>query len=189
MVKGKQEAGTKQTRLLELINLKSVEKREKGFTLASGIMSNLYVDLRKVSLDPEGINLIGSLVLEKIRELAPEVEFIGGLETGSIPILTAVSLLSQNDPKPLRAFWVRKKQKDHGLQNTIEGNLEAGAQVVIVDDTVTTGGSSFQAVSAVNDFGASVAQAIAIVDRGAKSNFERAGIPYFSFFSEKDLSK
>ena len=178
-----------EARLLQLIMEKAVEEKAEGFILASGIRTNLYVDLRKISLDPEGSNLVGTLILSKIRELAPDADAVGGLETGSIPISTSIALLSRNDKKPLNAFWVRKKLKDHGLQNLIEGNLKRGARVVIVDDVITTGGSSFQAAEAVNNFGAKVVQAITIVDRGATENFKKAGIPYFSFFSEKDLQK
>ena len=185
----KQEMQSKETRLLELINEKAVERKAEGFTLVSGIKTNLYVDLRKISLDPEGINLVGSLMLAKIGELAPEADCVGGLETGSIPISTAIALLSNNDPRPLNAFWVRKKLKDHGMQNLIEGNISKGSKTVIVDDVVTTGGSSFQAADAVKNFGAKVVQAIAVVDRGAADNFKKAGIPYFAFFSEKDLEK
>ena len=179
----------KENRLLQLIVKRAVEKKAEGFTLASGLITNLYIDLRRITLDPEGINLIGSLVLAKIRELAPAANYVGGLETGSIPISAAVALLSQNDPNPLSAFWVRKKQKDHGMQNLIEGNLEKGTNAVIVDDVVTTGGSTFQAASAVKGFGANVVHAIAVVDRGASENFRREGIPYYAFFSEKDLLK
>jgi len=184
-----EELESKKKRLLDLIIEKAVEKKVEGFILASGVKSNLYVDLRKISLDPEGINLIGSVVLSKIRELAPVASHVGGLETGSIPISTAVALLSEKDPKPIAAFWVRKKQKDHGTQSLVEGSIKKDAKVVIVDDVITTGGSSLQAASAVKDFGATVVQAIAIVDRGATDNFRKAGIPYYSFFSEKDLSK
>jgi orotate phosphoribosyltransferase len=178
-----------EARLLELIMEKAVEKKAEGFTLVSGIRTNLYVDLRKISLDPEGSNLVGSLILAKIRELAPDADCVGGLETGSIPISTAIALLSRKDKKPLNAFWVRKKLKDHGMQNLVEGNLKKGSKVVIVDDVITTGGSSFQAAEAVKNFGATVVQAITIVDRGATENFRKAGIPYFAFFSEKDLQK
>ncbi len=184
----KEEMGSKEKRLLEIIIRKAVEIKSEGFTLASGIKSNLYIDLRKVSLDPEGISLVGSLILAKIRELAPEASHVGGLETGSIPIATAVALLSEKDTKPLSGFWVRKKLKDHGMQNLIEGNLVKGSKVVIVDDVITTGGSSFQAVDAVMEHGAHVVQVITIVDRGARENFHNAGIPYFAFFSEKDLT-
>ena len=185
----KVEMQSKEKRLLEIIIQKGVEKKAEGFVLVSGIKSNLYIDLRKVSLDPEGSNLIASLILAKIKEISPDAGFIGGLETGSIPISTAVSMLSNNDPKPLNAFWVRKKLKDHGMQNLIEGNIEKGGKVVIVDDVITTGGSSFQAANAVKDFGAKVIQVITLVDRGATENFRKAGIPYFAFFSEKDLDK
>jgi orotate phosphoribosyltransferase len=179
----------KQKRLLELIIRKAVEKRGAGFVLASGIKTSLYVDLRRVTLDPEGINLIGSLVLKKIGEIAPAADCVGGLETGSIPISTALALLSLNERTPLSAFWVRKKQKDHGMQNLIEGNISKKSIVVLVDDVITTGGSTLQAASAVKEFGAKIAYAIGIVDRGAAENFEKAGIPYFAFFSEKDLVK
>lgn len=175
--------------LLKLIVSRCVEVRESGFTLASGLVSNLYVDLRRLTQDPQGINLIGKLVLNKICEIAPEAEYVGGLETGSIPIATSVALLSYGQQKHLGAFWVRKKLKDHGMQNLIEGNIAKGKSVVIVDDTITTGGSSLQAVDAVRDFGAIVAYAIGIVDRGASDNFRRAGIPYYAFFSESDLRK
>jgi orotate phosphoribosyltransferase len=173
--------------LKKMIVSRAVEIRETAFTLASGKTSNVYIDLRRLTQDPKGINLIGGLVLQKIEELSPEARFVGGLETSAIPISTAVALLSLKGGKGLRAFWVRKKQKDHGMQNTIEGNLEKGAKVVIVDDTVTTGGSSLQAADAVREFGARVVQAIAIVDRGAKENFAKVRIPYFTFFRDTEL--
>jgi orotate phosphoribosyltransferase len=177
-----------ETRLLDLIRAKGVENTSEGFTLASGMRTNLYVDLRKINLDPEGVNLVGAITLQKIRELAPQATHVGGLETGSIPISTAVTLLS-NSGHPLSGFWVRKQTKDHGLKNLIEGNLTKGANTVIVDDVVTTGGSSLQAVKAVREFGAKVVQVLAIVDRGAAENFRKEGIPYFAFFVEKDIAK
>jgi orotate phosphoribosyltransferase len=174
-------------RLKQLIVSRAVETRSEGFVLASGIRSNLYIDLRKITQDPEGINLIGNLVLGKINEVSPEAEFVGGMEAGAIPISTAVCLLSRRQDRPLGAFWVRKKQKDHGLQNTIEGNLAKGSKVVILEDTATTGGSSLQAAEEVKKYGARVVQAIAVVDRGAKKNFEKANIPFLALFTEADL--
>jgi orotate phosphoribosyltransferase len=174
-------------RLRELIISRAIEKRSEEILLASGLKSHLYVDLRRITQDPEGINLVGELVLSRVRELAPDAEFIGGLETSSIPISTAVCLKSLGQEQTLRAFWVRKRVKDHGLQNLIEGNLTPKGKVVIVDDTVTTGGSSLQAAESVKQFGAIIVQAIAIVDRGAEESFKKAGIPFFAFLSEKDL--
>lgn len=174
-------------KLKQLIVSGAIETRKEEFVLASGLRSNLYVDLRRITQDPEGINLIGNLVLSKIREVSPSAEYVGGLETSSIPIATAVSLKSYGTTHSLKAFWVRKKPKNHGLENLIEGNLRKGGKVVIVDDTVTTGGSSLQAAQAVNNFGARIVQAIGIVDRGAKEGFRKAGIPYFAFLTEQDL--
>lgn len=175
-------------KLKELIISRCVEVKESGFTLASGKVSNLYIDLRRLTQDPLGISLIGRLVLNKIYEVAAEADYVGGLETGSIPISTSVALLSLDQRKPLSAFWVRKRQKDHGLQNLIEGNLAKGKSAVIVDDTITTGGSSLQAAEAVRNFGANVVYVIGIVDRGASENFRKAGIPYYAFYSESDFS-
>ncbi|MDG6998678.1 MAG: orotate phosphoribosyltransferase [Nitrososphaerota archaeon] len=176
------------SRLKDLIVARAIEFRSTEFILASGQKSNMYVDLRRITQDPEGINLIASLISKEIAKLAPKAISVGGLETGSIPIATAVCLKSFGSQSPLSAFWVRKKQKDHGLQNLIEGNLKPGAKVVIVDDTVTTGGSSLQAVEAVRAFGAEVVLAISVVDRGADYNFKKAGIPYYALFSEGDLN-
>jgi orotate phosphoribosyltransferase len=176
-------------RLLSLIRERAVEIRKEGFILASGRTSNMYVDLRRITQDPEGINLIGRLVLSRIRELAPRAKCVGGLETGSIPIATAVSLLSLSSGNPpLKAFWVRKKLKDHGMQNLVEGNLEKGSEVVVLDDTVTTGGSTIQAIEAVRQFGSSVVQAISIVDRGGSDAFKKVAIPYYAFFSDEELT-
>ena len=175
--------------LRKLIVSRCIEIKKEGFTLASGKVSNLYIDMRRLTQDPLGINLIGRLVLDKIYELAPDADCVGGLETGSIPIATSVSLLSLNQKKELKAFWVRKHQKDHGLQNLIEGNLNKGNNAVIIDDTITTGGSSLIAADAVRDFGARVLYAIGIVDRGATENFRKSQLPYFAFYSESDLQQ
>jgi D-aminoacyl-tRNA deacylase len=177
-------------RLRSLIVSRAVETKSEGFVLASGRRSTLYIDLRKITQDPEGINLIGRMLLSKIRGECPDAEFVGGLETGSIPISTAIALLSfepGTSNNPLSAFWVRKKPKDHGLQNRIEGNLSPGGNTVIVDDTITTGASSLTAVEAVKEFGARVIKALSIVDRGAGDTFRKANIPYSFLYSEEDL--
>ena len=177
-----------QETLKQMISTRAIEVREAGFKLASGKFSKLYIDLRRIIQDPLGINLVGKLVLEKVIDLAPGARFVGGLETSSIPISTAVSLLSLKKKNQLSAFWVRKKEKDHGLGNRIEGNLEKDSKVVILEDTVTTGGSMLQAATAVREFGATVVQAIAIVDRGATGAFEEERIPFYAFFKESDFT-
>ena len=133
------------------------------FTLSSGKKSNFYVDCRKVSLHPEGAKLIGNLILAKIKGL--KVDAVGGLTLGADPITSAVVTLSN-----IPGFIVRKKEKEHGTKQKIEGILEPGWSVVIVEDVATTGASALEAIQAVEAAGAKVTKVIAVVDReeGAK---------------------
>ncbi|OGC21504.1 orotate phosphoribosyltransferase [candidate division WOR-1 bacterium RIFOXYB2_FULL_42_35] len=128
------------------------------FTLSSGKKSNFYVDCRKVTLHPQGAKLIGKIILEKIKDL--KVDAIGGLTLGADPITSAVVTLG-NVP----GFIVRKKAKEHGTQQKIEGIIEKGFDVVIVEDVATTGASALQAIEAVEAFGAKVIKVISVVDR------------------------
>jgi orotate phosphoribosyltransferase len=133
------------------------------FTLSSGKKSDFYVDCRKVTLHPEGAKLIGNIVLAKIKGL--KVDAVGGLTLGADPITSAVVTLSN-----IPGFIVRKKEKEHGTKQKIEGLLEPGWSVVIVEDVATTGASALEAIQAVEAAGAKVAKVIAVVDReeGAK---------------------
>jgi len=128
------------------------------FTLASGKKSNFYVDCRKVTLHPEGAKLIGKLILDKIRGL--KVDAVGGLTMGADPITSSVVALGS-----IPGFIVRKKEKEHGTKQKIEGIIEPGWSVVIVEDVATSGGSALQAIKAVEEFGAKVVKVIAVVDR------------------------
>lgn len=128
------------------------------FTLSSGIKSNFYVDCRKVTLHPHGAKLIGKIILDKIKDL--EVDAIGGLTLGADPITSAVVTLGN-----IPGFIVRKKTKEHGTQQKIEGIIEPGWNVVIVEDVATTGASALQAIEAVEEIGANVVKVISVVDR------------------------
>ncbi|OGB88060.1 orotate phosphoribosyltransferase [candidate division WOR-1 bacterium RIFCSPLOWO2_02_FULL_46_20] len=128
------------------------------FTLASGKKSNLYIDCRKVTLHPQGAKLIGKIILEKIKGL--KVNAIGGLTLGADPITSAVVTLGD-----IPGFIVRKKEKEHGTKQKIEGIIEPGWNVVIVEDVATTGGSALQAIEAVEAFGAKVVKVISVIDR------------------------
>jgi orotate phosphoribosyltransferase len=128
------------------------------FTLASGKKSNFYVDCRKVTLDPAGAKLIGKAVLEKIKGL--KVDAVGGLTLGADPIVSAVVTLGN-----IPGFIVRKKEKSHGTRQKIEGMIEPGWRVVIVEDVATSGGSALQAIEAAEAAGAKVVKVISVVDR------------------------
>lgn len=128
------------------------------FILSSGKKSNFYVDCRKVTLHPQGAKLIGKIVLEKIKGL--KVDAIGGLTLGADPITSAVVTLSN-----IAGFIVRKKAKEHGTQQKIEGLIESGWNVVVVEDVATTGTSALQAIEAAEAVGAEVVKVICVVDR------------------------
>jgi orotate phosphoribosyltransferase len=139
------------------------------FILSSGKKSNFYIDCRKVTLHPQGAKLIAKIILEKIKGL--KVDAIGGLTLGADPITSSIVALSD-----LPGFIVRKKEKEYGTKQRIEGIIEPGYNVVIVEDVATTGASALQAIEAVEAFGAKVVKVISVVDReegaeGALKNY------------------
>jgi len=161
-------------RLKKLLIEKSVRYSNTAeFKLASGRMSNFYIDCRKVTHNAEGKYLIGNIIFDMIRDLP--VDAIGGLTLGADPIAAAVSYTAFLNKKPVNAFVVRKEQKDHGLKKLVEGDVQAGSRVVIVDDVITTGGSTIKAITAARAEGLEVAQVIVLVDReeGGKEEIEK----------------
>ena len=162
-------------RLMEIILEKSFQYTEEpSFKLVSGGVSNFYFNCKPTMLDPEGKELIGRLIYSKIREL--EVAGIGGLELGSVPISGAVSLISQLEGQPIKEFIVRKEKKDHGIPAKVEGEFVAGEKVVVVDDVITTGGSTIKAIAAAEKLGLEVAKVVVLVDReemNGRQNIEK----------------
>lgn len=150
-------------RLLHLVRERAY-RDGLDITLASGKKSTFYINGKKVSLHPEGLWLIGRLLLETLREF-PEVTAVGGLTIGADPIASAVAALSHETGQDLKAFLVRKEAKGHGTGSRIEGELEAGEKVAIVEDTVTTGGSAKKAIEAVREVGAVPVVVLTIADR------------------------
>lgn len=134
-----------------------------SFKLAHGGVSRFYFNCKRVTLDPEGMVLIGKLMFNAIKDL--DVQAIGGLTLGADAIANAVAYTSWIEHKPMQAFVVRKKQKDHGVVSLIEGKVKAGDRVVVVDDVITTGGSTLQAVAACRQAGLDVVKALVLVDR------------------------
>jgi orotate phosphoribosyltransferase len=163
--------------------------RQGTFTLASGRTSHYYIDGRKVTLSAEGAALIGAGVLERLAD-HPEVQAVGGLTLGADPIVGAtLALAALGGRSQFHGFLVRKEAKTHGAGNRIEGPLEPGSTVAIVDDVTTTGGSSFQAIEAVQDLGCKVALVIAVLDRleGAAAAFAERNIPFHPLLTIRDL--
>jgi orotate phosphoribosyltransferase len=132
--------------------------------LASGKRSDFYVNGKKVTLHPEGLWLLARLMLLEIATI-PGVTAVGGLTLGADPIAAAVAALSHETGQDLKAFLVRKEAKGHGTGSRIEGDLTFGERVVIVEDTITTGGSARKAIDAVREVGAVPVAVLAMADR------------------------
>lgn len=135
------------------------------FTLASGRKSDYYIDGRIIALYPEGAFLIGTIIEKIMRADYPDAEAVGGMIAGAVPVATAAARASHDAGRPFNAFMVRKEIKKHGTQKAVEGPLEPGRRVVVVDDVVTTGGSTVDAIDRVEDFGCEVIGIICVVDR------------------------
>ena len=160
---------------------------QPAFKLTSGPMSRYYIDCKKVTLDPKGATLIGQLVFERIKTLHPQG--VGGLTLGADPIALAVAVTSYLEGQPIPAFIIRKEPKSHGSQAWIEGNLPEGAAVVVVEDVVTTGGSTIKAIERLKAHGCKILKVLALVDRleGGREAIEAAGYPLESLFTLDDF--
>lgn len=186
---------TQQTReaLKALLLQKSV--RTGKFTLASGKESDLYIDCRVTTLDAMGANMVGTLGWAKVRDSIlhrfPNVSAIGGMTLGADPISLAIGMTSAQERgiDALRVFVVRKEPKGHGRNRRIEGNFKPGDEVVVVDDVITTGGSTLKAIDAIEEEGGKVVAALVLVDReeGGKEAIEARGLPVYALFTRKQL--
>jgi len=178
-------AATKRQQLLDLIRRNSL-LQNRDFRLASGRASNYFFDMKKTMFDPEGAALIADLLFEAIKD--EDVGYIGGLETGAIPIVAAVCARSWPE-RPIKGFFVRKEEKGHGTDQLVDGHLEPGGRVVLFEDVTTTGGSTMQAVAKARQFQCEIVKVVAIVDRleGAAENFRAAGIPFEALFTRRDF--
>ena len=150
--------------LIDLLCKKAFKYHDKPvFKLVSGQMSRYYVNCKPVTLDPRGLFLVGHLVFQAIEAL--DVEGIGGLTFGADPIAVATAYTSELKGRPMKAFSIRKNQKDHGVIRWVEGDLTPGDRVVIIDDVATTGGSTIQAIERAESEGLNVVKAVILIDR------------------------
>ena len=158
------------------------------FVLTSGRRSNYYFDGKQVTLDGRGLYLVSRLVLGRCREL--NIDAIGGLTLGADPIASGVAALSGTDAKPLEAFIVRKQEKEHGTARIVEGPpLQPGMRVLLVDDTLTTGGTFLQARDHVADTGAHIVEALTVVDReeGGREALQSSGLAVHALFTRSEF--
>jgi orotate phosphoribosyltransferase len=188
LVSAKKSLAKEKARLLEIIKAKSF-RTDGPFTLASGAVSDYYLDMKPTMLDAEGASLIAEIVFNMLQD-EPDLAAIGGLELGSVPIISVVCARSWPD-RPIQGFVVRKAKKGHGTDKKIDGNFDDGTSVVLFDDVTTKGDSVMQAVDAVRERGGKIKQIITVVDRleGAKENLHRKGIELIPIFTTPELRR
>lgn len=177
--------------LLSILRRKSVMYGD--FTLASGKKSDFYCDARLTTLDPHGAIALGEVGWDLVRtestRLGTLPNAIGGLTMGADPVALAIGIGAARAGADLQVFSIRKQPKSHGRGRLIEGNFKPGDTVVIVDDTVTTGGSTLEAIEKVRSEGGQVAFALVLVDRGegGREAIEASGVPVYAIFSRADI--
>ena len=159
------------------------------FTLASGKKATYYLDGKQVTLDPHGARLVAEGILDLLAGNGAMPAAVGGMSIGADPITAAVITMSAVRGTPLCGFMVRKEPKGHGTNQYIEGPVRPGSDVVIVEDVVTTGGSSLIAIRHCETFGLRVVRVVAVVDRmeGGAEAFAARGIAFSSLLSIRDF--
>ncbi len=148
------------------------------FTLSSGQTSNYYFDDRLLSLHPKGLDEIANAFLPLIAETSAAA--VGGPTVAADPIIGAVTLLSEQKGTPLRGFLVRSEAKSHGMGKQVEGPVEAGMDVAILDGSLSTGGNMFMAIEAAEAMGCKVVRVLSILDRhqGGSDRLRERGYNY-----------
>ncbi|MBD3264724.1 MAG: orotate phosphoribosyltransferase [Candidatus Omnitrophica bacterium] len=175
-------------RLFELLRREAFFK--KRIKLSSGKYSNYYIDVRRVSLSPEGVYLISHLIFKIAKKY--KVNAVGGPTLGADPIVSGVCFVAHKRKYPLRGFLIRKSPKKHGSQRLIEGQqLKRGESVILIDDVATSGGSLIKAIEVMRKNKIKTAAAITVVDReeGAAENLQKFRCPLVSLFTKSDFFK
>ncbi|MBO9998980.1 MAG: orotate phosphoribosyltransferase [Cyanobacteria bacterium SID2] len=179
------DAKTLRQHLLHL--LATLAYREGDFVLSSGQRSSYYINGKLVTLHPEGALCVGRLLLSMLPE---ETDSVAGLTLGADPIVSAVSVVSAYEGRSIPALIVRKEAKGHGTRAYIEGPpLPEGANVVVLEDVVTTGQSAMKAVTRLRDAGCAVDRVISLVDRqqGGAEFYRKQGLQFDAVFSIEQI--
>ncbi|MEX0937152.1 MAG: orotate phosphoribosyltransferase [Pirellulales bacterium] len=171
--------------LIELVRARALQFGD--FTLASGKKASYYLDCRRVTLDSRGARLIGEGMLDLLGSEMPDA--VGGMAIGADPITGAIITLAAVQGLELRGFIVRKDAKAHGTGRMVEGPVEPGEKVVIVEDVVTTGGSSLAAIEHCQQHGLEVVRVLAIIDRleGGREAFAAKGFQLETLLTIRDF--
>lgn len=182
-----QESLARRARLAEILVDRSV--RVGDFTLASGAKSSYYVDARRTTMSAEGQVLTGQVCMDALEASGLQVTHVGGLTMGADPVSYAMARESFVRGRPMDGFSVRKQAKAHGTGQRVEGGLPVDARCLVVEDSMTSGGSALKAIEALEEYGATVVGVLTLVDReeGGRQAVEAAGYPLISVFSGVEL--
>ena len=175
-------------RLIELVIEKAFSYSEEPvFKLVSGNMSNYYFNCKAVTLNPEGIHVIGNILYDMVKDM--DIDAIGGLTLGADPLAFATAYTSYFRQNPIEAFVVRKKPTPNVTMQWLEGNVQEGDRVVIVDDVITTGKSTIEAIIRVKDAGLEIAGIIALIDRqeGGREAVKGVGFNVISVITRDEI--
>lgn len=178
-------------RLIALIVERSFQYSEQpDFTLASGKKSNFYINCKLTTLSPEGMFLVGHLLYDLVRrQTRRKIQAVGGLTLGADPVANAIAFTSYIKGDPLESFVVRKEPKKHGTMQWIEGQVKKGDRVVIVEDVITTGGSTEKAVMRARECGLKVEGVVILVDRqeGGREKIREMKIPCHALLNREEI--
>ena len=176
-------------KLFEIIKEKSFIYRENPpFTLVSGKQSPYYFNCKTTTLDPEGCFLIGQLMFDRIKDL--DIDAVGGLTLGADPISLSVSMEAFRNGRKIYPLIVRKEPKKHGTEKWIEGILDKVRNVIAIDDVITTGKSTIQAIERMRESGLDVNTAFVVIDReeGGRENIEALDVKVISLFKKSEFN-
>ncbi len=178
----------KKDALRRMLTEKSFQYSETPkFTLVSGAVSQYYIDCKMTTLLSHGKVLIGEILFEMVKGL--NIKGIGGLTLGSDPIANAVAFVAGLHGMDMISFVIRKEAKKHGMKKWIEGDMKPGDRVVVIDDVITTGGSTIKAIDRAEEAGLSILKTIVLVDReeGGRENIIARGYDVESVFTKSEL--
>lgn len=172
--------------------IRELSYEQRQVTLASGRTSDFYFDGKQTTLHARGSLLTGKAFFEELQQFEGPIQGVGGMTMGADPIATATAIAADLQGVELHAFIIRKEPKGYGTGQWLEGrkNLPPGSRVVIVEDVVTSGGSSLKAVDRARAEGLEVVGIITLVDReeGGRETIEAAGLPLRAVFTKSQIA-